>query len=251
MRQHTQLVDAENNIVKNKKGELVYEGREKKLIQTDAADFIIQEFRSNGTEERKKRVRGNILGALRNDISCYLFEYLDGFHIPTHFVRKVSESEMMVKRLAMIPVIAKMYNIATGSLVARFGLKERTPLGFPVIEHYYKDVEHDITWVNEHHMYAFGILTPEEFQQLNRLSSKINAVLRALCDRRQLLLADLQLKFGRYKGQLTLGDELSPLTCRFFDLSLEDNTAQDRFGLDKENADEACVVLRNRLQLKV
>jgi phosphoribosylaminoimidazole-succinocarboxamide synthase len=251
MRQRTQLVDAENNTLRTRNGELVYEGQEKKLTQADTTDFFIQEFKFIGIEDAKKRTRTKNLSVLRNEISCYLFEYLEGFHIPTHFVRKVSDAEMMVKRLELLPLVIRIFNIATAMFEKRFGMKQGSPLEFPVIEHYYNSVEHDTSWLNEHHIYAFGILTPEEFKQLNRLSSKINAVLRALCDRRQLMLASIQLKFGRFKDQLTLGDELSPLTCHFYDLAADNEHARDRFLWEQDNADETLAELRNRLQLKV
>jgi len=233
------------------KGKLISERHGKLLYQSDKPDLSIQEFSTNGLEEGKKRSRSRDVNALRNEISCYLFEYLEGFRIPTHFVDGLSETEMLVRRMETIHLMIKIYNCATGVLTKRFGLKEGTPLEFPVMEHFYLPENRPAAWVNEYHVYAFGIAKAEEFKQINRAASKVNAVLRALCDRRQLMLADLQLEFGRLKGQVVLGDELSPTTCHFLDLAVSEKEGRDRFHPDQENAVSAFSELRDRLKLRV
>ena len=233
------------------KRELFYEGRGKNLYHSEKPDLIIQEFKNGETAEGKKETRSKELSALRNKISSYLFKYLDGFHLPTHFVSKISETEMLVKRLEIIPLTIKIYNLASGTLTKRFGIKEGAILNFPVIEHYQKSGDRNATWVNEYHMYAFGIATPEELKQINRIASKVNAVLRGLCDRRQLMLADLQLEFGRYKGQVVLCDELSPFTCHFLDLSIENKSTRTRFFPEQDDLPDAYAALSDRLELKV
>ena len=253
MRQHSQplLDDLTPKNVRSGRRELLYEGEGKILYHSDQPGFIIQEFKQVPSAEGKKDGRAKELCALRNQISSYLFKYLEGFHIPTHFVNRISDSEMLVRRLEIIPLTIKIYNTAVGALTKRFNLKEGAILEFPIIEHYSKGNERNVSWVNEYHVYAFGIATPEEFKQLNRIASKINAVLRGLCDRRQLMLADLQLEFGRHKGQIVLADELSPSTCRFLDLATENKNERDRFSPDREKAEESYAALRDRLELKV
>lgn len=211
---------------------------------------MIQRFKVNGADEGKKRSRKISLPALKNNISAYLFEYLDGYHIPTHFIRKLSETESLVRKLEMIPLLIRVYNYATGPMARRFGRKEGAPLEFPIIEHYYTAGSQGLSWTNEYHLYAFGILTPDEFRQINRLSTKINAVLRSLCDRRKLNLIDIQLEFGRYNGQIYLGDELSPAVCHFWDALSEGRTQRERFSPDAENAEEAYAELLERLSMR-
>jgi phosphoribosylaminoimidazole-succinocarboxamide synthase len=231
------------------RGELIGEAEGKALYDSEKPDLIIQEFRGPVLDPGKKLQVSEEINRLRNEISAYLFEYIAGFHIPTHFVSRHSPTSMVVKRLTMMPVIARLYNTAGGTLVKRFGVKEGTILEVPVIEHYYKSGRRAPSMVNEYHIAAFDIATPDEFRQMNRLASKVNAVLRGLCDRRQLFVADLQLVFGRFRDQLHLGDELSPFTCHFVDLSSQ--ARQDRFLPDQENAVEAFSELYDRLKLRV
>ena len=232
------------------KNQPIVEGKQKSYYATEQPGFIIQRFTTNGADESKKRPRRATPAALKNSISSYLFEYLDGYHIPTHYIRKMSDTDSLVRKLEMIPLLIKVYNYAIGPLARRFGRKDGTPLDFPVIEHYYRTGAQGLSWTNEYHLYAFGIMTPDEFKQINRLSTKINAVLRSLCDRRKLTLVDIQLEYGRYNGQIYLGDELSPAACHFWDAAAEGRTQRDRFAPDSENAEESYAELLERLSMR-
>jgi len=236
---------------KNGKREFICERQGKNLYHSDKPDLIIQEFRSNGVDESKKRGKVRDCDILRNEISTYLFEYIEGFHIPTYFVGKLSDTEMMVKKSEIIPLSVKVYNTGNGVLSQRFGIAESEELEFPIIEHYARQSDNTDAWVNEYHIYAFNIASPEEYKQINRISSKVNAVLRGLCDRRQLTLTGMQLEFGRYKDQVLLCDELSPYTCYFIDPATNDKRRQDRFTPSHENAVESFAELFDRLTLKV
>lgn len=229
----------------------LYEKSGKTYYQTDTVDFIIQDFNSSSSHAVKKLSPKNGLGVLRNTISCYLFEYLEEFRIATHFAKKHSQSEMLVRTTEAIPLIFKVFNVNNGEFVQRFQLGEGVSLEFPVIEHYYVTGESTATWVNEYHVYALGLATPEEFKQMNRLSSKANAVIRGLCDRRQLTLAEIQFSFGRSKGQVVLTDELSPMTCRFVDREGNDEVSRNRFCIEQEHDGDAIAELCDRLMLKV
>jgi phosphoribosylaminoimidazole-succinocarboxamide synthase len=253
MRQQSSSV-LENPMPKNSKSakrELLFEGRKKNLYISDQPELIYQEFKQPALPEGKRESRSKEVSALRNHISSYLFKYLEGFRIPTHFVSKASDTEMLVRRLEIIPLTIKIYNACVGTLPKRFNMKEGTLLDFPVIEHYDKKNAEQRSWVNESHMYAFGMISPEEFKQLNRIASKINAVLRGLCDRRQLMLAELQLEFGKYKYQIVVADELSPSTCRFWDYAVENKGDRDRFSPEADKVEESYAALRDRLELKV
>ncbi len=151
----------------------------------------------------------------------------------------------------MIPLIVRVYNTGSGALMKRFGMKGNISLEFPVIEHYYVKGKRTPQWINEYHAYALSIISPEEYKQINRIASKANAMLRGLCDRRQLFVANFQLAFGRYKDQIILGDELSPFTCHFWDVTQKEKPDQDRYLPGSQNAVEAFSELYGRFILKV
>lgn len=229
----------------------IYAWQGKNFYASGKPDLLIQQFPSNGSDNGKKRTRQKDAGALRNEISSYLFEYLNGFHIPTHFVGRLSDAEMTVKRIEFMPIGVRIYNLADERLRARFGVGSDVALEFPIFEHYFTDSSGRQTWINEYHVYALGLATPEEFKQLNRLASKVNAVLRGLCERRQLALAEMFLSFGRLNKQIVLADELSHMTCRFLDPAAMDKPQRERFLPGEESSEDAIMELCDRLTLKV
>lgn len=243
--------DSSGKALVTEKRELIGERQGKKLYYSEKPDLVVQEFTSNGSDDPKKRSKTRDLRVLRNEISSYLFEYLQGFHIPNHYVQRRNETEMVVKRLSVIPLSVKIYNAAIGTIPKRFGISEGTALEFPIIEHYYVNGAKTPSWVNESHVYAFNVATPEELRQMNRIAAKVNAVLRGLCNRRQLMLVDLHLEFGRYRGQIMLGDELSPMNCHFWDLETTDKHLRDRFLPEQDQSEQTMAELCDRLQLKV
>ncbi len=236
---------------KNGKREFICEQQGKNIYSSDKPDLIIQEFKANGTEDGKKRSKSKDTRSFRNEISSYLFEYIEGFHIPTYFVNKLSETEMMVRKTEAIPLTVQIFNSKNDVLSRRFQSMNGSELEFPVIEHYVRQNGSGETWVNEYHIYAFGIATPEEYKQMNRIASKANAVLRGLCDRRQLFLSGMRLEFGRYKDQILLCDELSPYTCHFIDRAATDKHHQDRFVPSADTPEASFAELCDRLKLKL
>lgn len=232
-----------NNIVAKQTRVRVYEGADKILYQTDNPDFLIMEFKAGAGRKKSQ-------AALRNEISSYLFEYLEGFQVNTHFAKKVSDTEMQVRKLHMFPIIVKVFNIATGSLAKRFDTKDGTALSFPVIECVYKNRDLGFPWINESHVAALNLATPDEFRAMTRLASKVNAILRALCERRDLILAALSLEFGRHKGQILLGDELTPSTCLVWDKSAKTRADREKYRMENPNIEENLKELNTILQRK-
>ena len=141
-----------------------------------------------------------------------------------------------------------MRNIAAGSLVKRLGLTEGEPLRHPIFELYLKnDALHD-PLVNEYHAYALGIAQPEDIRGIYRLSNKINAILRSFFERRDILLVDFKLEFGRNEeDQLILADEISPDTCRLWDRSSKKKLDKDRFRFDLGDVEQAYAEILNRV----
>lgn len=189
------------------------------LYRTNKRDLLIQEFTAPAGPNGRKKGGTRDSGVLRNLISTYLFEYLKGFHVATHFLGARPGAEMLVKSAEPVPLLVRIFNVAEDDWPERFGMPAAAHLEFPVIEHYLAGTDRAPALVNEYHCYALNLLKPDELKQINRLGSKVNAVLRGLCERRELAPADLKLSFGRYNNQIILTGELSPATIRFLDAS--------------------------------
>ncbi len=223
-----------------KKGELLYEGKAKKLYATDDPNLVIQEFKDDATAFNGKK-KGTIQdkGIVNNKMSAFIFEFLESYHIPTHFEKVLSDREMLVKKLKIVPIEVVMRNIATGSLVKRYGLEDGKDLDYPVLEFYLKNDDLDDPMMNEHHAVAFGLATPEEMATITRFAMKINAILKSFFIRRKIRLVDFKLEFGRYEDKIILGDEISPDTCRLWDLETGKKLDKDRFRQDLGEVEEA------------
>ena len=230
------------------KKELLYEGKAKRLYATDNNSLIIQEFKDDATAFNGAK-KGKIpnKGEINNNISSFLFEYLDSYHIPTHFVRKLNATEMLVKKLTIIPIEVVVRNVATGSLTRRYGTPEGTVLEYPILEHYMKNDKLGDPLINEFHAYAFGLATPEEMRAISRVASKVNAILKSFFDRRGLTLVDFKLEFGKFNDSILLGDEISPDTCRIWDKKTNKKLDKDRFRHDLGGVEKAYRELEERL----
>ncbi len=232
-----------------KKTSMLYEGKAKIVHETDKEEFLIQEFKDDATAlDGKKKGKIKNKGVYNNQISAHLFSYLESYHVVTHFVGPYSDNSMVIKRLDMIPIEVVMRNIATGSLVKRYGVKEGTELEHPILEFYLKDdAKHD-PLINEDHVLAFGHASEDEIKQIKRFAQKINAVLKSYFHRRNMYLVDFKVEFGRGKsGQIKLGDEISPDTCRFWDTESGAKLDKDRFRHDLGNVEEAYAEVYKRV----
>jgi phosphoribosylaminoimidazole-succinocarboxamide synthase len=238
--------------VRPEKRELFYQGRAKKLYLTDRPEFIIQEFSDHSTlPDGKIKATIKNKGTLNNQISSYLFEYLAGYHIPTHFVQQLSDSEMLVKRLEIIPFDVVVRNTVSGSLSEYYGMKEGIDLPHPIFEHYLRTDHVRAPLLNEYHILAMGLATPEELRLINRIASKVNVVLKSFFERRSLKLIDSTLEFGRHNGQVLLGDEISPDSCRFLDKKTNKKLDAEQVREDSDGIRGVYEEIRNRVFAKV
>ena len=212
----------------------------------EKSDAVLVEFKDETESRGKGKVKIKDRGAFNNEISAYLFEYLEGFHIPTYFIKKISQAESLVKSLDLIPLEIVVRNVAGSAFAKRYGIKDGTDLPHPVIEHYYVNEDLHTPFVNDYHVFVLQIASPEELRILNRMASKTNAVLRSLCERRRLKLVDCSLRFGRHKGQILLGDEITPETCRFWDVTGR-RIDKERFRIDGSESREVYEEIRNRI----
>lgn len=223
-----------------------------RLYKTNKHDLLIQEFVAppGSDGDRDVTMSHGRLPILRNRISSYLFEYLKGFHVATHFVGVRDGAEMLVKSAEPLPLLVKVFNAAEDDWPARFGPGAAGKIEPPVIEHYLVGSGDAPAWVNEYHLYAFNFLKPDEFKHINRLASKVNAVLRGLSERRDLFLAGLGLSFGRLNDQVIVTGELSNLTCRF-----EESHSTSRAAvipgsrIEETDSEQGLERLYNRLKL--
>ncbi len=146
-----------------------------------------------------------------------VFRYLESYNIGHHFLSMSGEARMKVRRLDMLPLSVRVRNLAAGDLAEIFPVQEGQLLDVPVVELFYKRPGAGLVPVNTSHCLAFHLATEDELRAVDRMASKINAVLRSFFDRRDIQLVDVELEFGRHQGQLLLGDEISPDTCRLWD----------------------------------
>jgi len=230
------------------KTELLHEGKAKKVFLTDNKDLVIQEFKDDATafNNKKKGTIGN-KGVVNNAISCKLFAYLTDHGVSTHFVEKLSDRDMLCKRLDIILVEVVVRNTAAGSLVRRYGFKEGFRLEDPIIELYLKDDDLDDPLMNESHAVALGLANYEELELLKEQAATINTLLKTFFAERKLNLVDFKLEFGRHNGEILLGDEISPDTCRFWDLDTGEKMDKDRFRFDLGGVEDAYTEVQHRV----
>ncbi len=231
-----------------KKTTQLYEGKAKKVFLTEESNLVIQEFKDDATAFNNKK-KGTIAekGVVNNAISCKLITLLENEGIHTHLVEKLSDRDMLCRHLDIIKVEVVVRNIAAGSLVKRYGFAEGTVLAKPIVEFYLKDDDLDDPLMNESHAVALGVATLEELAVLKNRAEAINTVLKKFFADRKLKLVDFKLEFGRHNGEILLGDEISPDTCRFWDLDTNEKMDKDRFRFDLGGVEDAYSEVQRRV----
>ena len=232
-----------------KKLEQLYEGKAKKVFKTDAANLYWIAYKDDATAfdgKKKGTIQGK--GYYNNQISAHFFEYLEECGVPTHFVKVLSDTEMLVKAVEIIPIEVIARNIAAGSLAKRLGLPEGTKLKKPVLEFCYKSDKLGDPMINEYHIAALELATEEEINEIKRLAWLINEKLSAYVAKFNLTLVDFKLEFGRFNGQVVLADEISPDTCRYWDSTTQEKLDKDRFRRDLGHVEEAYQEVLRRLK---
>ena len=232
-----------------KQGKLIYEGKAKKVYVTDDPDLYIQEFKDDATAFNAKK-RGTIAekGVVNNRISCVLFAYLEDKGVRTHLVEQLDDRRMLVKKLEIIPIEMTVRNITAGGISKLLGIEEGIVLREPVLEYHYKRDDLDDPLMNEHHVLALGIATRDELRFLDETSLKVNAALQEFFLKRGLNLVDFKLEFGRHKGQVLLGDEISPDTMRLWEVGTNRKMDKDRFRRDLGEIEETYQEVLKRVQ---
>ncbi len=193
-----------------KEKRLIYSrGRSKTLYSLPQDDILLAEFRPDLAVDGKKTFKIKDRPRIASELQAFIFAYLETYQIPTHFFSQ-SGGELLVKRLSIIPVEVTVRNSASLSFSKHFKhFKPKQQLDFPIFEYALEDESGEHA-VNDTHLYALQVISPEEYRTMNRLASKIDAVMKSFLERRGFTLVDITLKFGRYRGVIMLGDEISP-----------------------------------------
>jgi len=223
----------------NKKN-LLYEGKAKKIYKTDNENEVLVEFKDSATAfDGKKKGKIQKKGFYNCQISSNLFKYLESYNVNTHFIENVSENSMLAKKLKMIPVEVVIRNIAAGSLSKRFGIKEGTEMPIPIAEYYLKNDELHDPMLNEYHIRAMELADKTDLAEMTQIAFKINALLKDFFLRRKIRLVDFKLEFGKFENELVLGDEITPDSCRFWEVETNKKLDKDRFRFDLGKVEEA------------
>ena len=232
-----------------KKTNQLYEGKAKKVFETNQPDLLIVSYKDDATAFNGLK-KGTILGkgAINNRVTNHLMKLLEKQGVPTHFVEELNDRETVVRRVQIVPLEVIVRNIAAGSLSKRLGLPEGTKLKKTVLEFCYKNDELGDPMVNESHIYAMDLATKEELDTITRLSLKINEILSEYLMENHIELIDFKLEFGRLAdGTIVLADEISPDTCRFWDSVTQEKLDKDRFRRDLGGVEDAYQEVLRRL----
>ena len=229
--------------------ELLYEGKAKKLFITEDPQILRVEYKDDATAfNGKKFDRLKDKGRLNNAITVFFFEHLEKKDIPSHFVRKISETEQLVRRVKIIPLEVVVRNVAAGSLSKRIGWEEGKELPHPIVEFYYKDDDLGDPLLAEEHIRLLELASEAQIEELKKRGLAVNEALKSLMLSKGIRLIDFKLEFGLdQKGEILLADEISPDTCRFWDIESGKILDKDRFRRDLGGVTEAYQEIHQRL----
>jgi len=224
---------------KMNKLEMVYEGKAKRVFRTESPDYFIIQYKDDATAfngQKKGTIAGK--GVVNNIMSNILFKYLEESGIPTHFVEQISEGETLVKAVTILPLEVIIRNVSAGSFSKRYGVSEGIPFDQPTLEFSYKKDELGDPLINDDHILALELATKEQLDQIRTYAYEINRLLIAFFKECGLKLIDFKLEFGLSKGYIVLADEISPDTCRLWDIETNEKMDKDRFRRDLGNVEE-------------
>ena len=233
------------------KTEQLYEGKAKKVWATDDENIVIVDYKDDATAFngiKKGTIAGK--GVVNNKMSNYLMQILEKHGVPTHFVEELSDRETAVKKVTIVPLEVIIRNRAAGSICKRLGLEEGMDFVCPSIEFSYKDDELGDPLINGYHAISCGFATAEEVETIKAMAFKVNDVLKEYFASIGIELIDFKLEFGKTAdGTIVLADEISPDTCRFWDINTHEKLDKDRFRRDLGGVEEAYEEMMKRVGL--
>lgn len=228
--------------------EQLYEGKAKKVFRTDNDDYVIVSYKDDATAFNGLK-KGTIVGKgeINNLMSNQLFAYLEENGVETHYVETIDSRNTVVKSVQIVPLEVIVRNVAAGSFSKRLGVEEGTVFEQPTIEFSYKNDELGDPLINDSFALALKLATQEEIDQIKSMALKVNELLKAYFVKSGIKLIDFKLEFGRFHGKIILADEISPDTCRLWDIETNEKLDKDRFRRDLGNVEGAYNEVRSRL----
>ena len=229
--------------------EQLYEGKAKKVFKTSDPELYIVEYKDDATALnglKKGTIRGK--GVVNNRMSNYIMSLLEKEGVPTHFVEELSDRETLVKKVTIVPLEVIVRNIAAGSFSKRYGVKEGTELSISTIEFSLKNDDLGDPLINDYHALAINLCTKEELETIKKYAFAVNDFMKAYLLKAGVILVDFKLEFGKLSdGTIVLADEISPDTCRFWDVKTHAHLDKDLFRRDLGGAEEAYQEMMKRL----
>ena len=231
------------------KREQLYEGKAKKVYKTDDPELLIVSYKDDATAfngEKKGTIVGK--GVINNRVTNHLMQKLEKAGIPTHFVKELSDTDTVVKKVSIVPLEVIIRNISAGSFAKRYGVEEGIVFDQPTIEFSYKNDDLGDPLINSYHALALKLATPEEIETIKKYAFQVNDLLKSFMKEIGIDLVDFKLEFGRLTdGTIVLADEISPDTCRLWDEKTHEKLDKDRFRRDLGGVEDAYHEVMRRL----
>ena len=234
-----------------KKLDMLYEGKAKKVYMTDVEDVLIVDYKDDATAFNGLK-KGTIVGkgAINNRMANHVFRLLEKEGVPTHYIEELSDRETVVKKVEIVPLEVIIRNVSAGSFSKKMGMEEGIRFISPILEFSYKDDALGDPMINDYYAIAIGVATREEIDLITKYAFKINEVMCKYFESIGIELIDFKIEFGRHKGQIILADEISPDTCRLWDINTREKLDKDRFRRDLGNVEDAYQEVFKRLGIQ-
>ncbi|MCR5481417.1 MAG: phosphoribosylaminoimidazolesuccinocarboxamide synthase [Clostridia bacterium] len=232
-----------------KKLEMIYEGKAKKVFKTDDEKMFIVDYKDDATAFnglKKGQIAGK--GVVNNTMANIIFKMLEEKGVPTHLVEQLSERETLVKAVKILPLEVIIRNVSAGSFSKRYGVEEGIVFKRPVLEFSYKNDALGDPLINDDHILALELTTEEQLADVKKYAYMVNDALKEFFLERDLKLIDFKIEFGLFDGKVILADEISPDTCRLWDVNTNEKMDKDRFRRDLGNVEETYQEVFNRVK---
>lgn len=231
------------------RGKQLYEGKAKKVFETDNPSVLLVSYKDDATAFngiKKGTIAGK--GAINNKVTNFMMQMLEKAGVPTHYVRELSDRETLVKRVSIVPLEVIIRNVSAGSFAKRYGVEEGIVFAEPTIEFSYKNDELGDPLINSYHAIALSLATRDEIETIKKYAFRVNDVMKEFFLGINVRLIDFKLEFGKLPdGTIVLADEISPDTCRFWDATTGEKLDKDRFRRDLGGVEAAYNEMMKRI----
>ena len=229
--------------------EQLYEGKAKKVFKTDDPKYLIVDYKDDATAfngEKKGQIAGK--GVVNNTMSNIIFQLLEEKGVPTHFVEQISDRETVVKAVKILPLEVIMRNVSAGSFAKRYGVEEGIQFDRPTFELSYKNDDLGDPLMCESHALALKLVTEEQLETIRKYAAEVNDTLKEFFLDKGLKLIDFKIESGLFDGEVILADEISPDTCRLWDVETNEKMDKDRFRRDLGKIEETYAEVLRRVK---